>query len=763
MAFSQEVISTVRVEENRYLTDKEVLKLLNLHKGLVYSPDYIYKAVKRAYRKGAFEYISVYRKEEKEGVKLLIKVRDLPVVYDVQFVGNEELSEEELRKAIGVLENPQEVLEEQTSYISGPAVEEKLKIKKLVPIGRPLSLEEIEQMVRRIKLRYALEGYPDVKVSYKIVPIKGASKLVFYIKEGSPQYVDEIVIKGLKRLDPDDIKDVMELEEPNIFLFRFHPPFAEEILENDIANINHFLKNKGFFEGKVEKYEIKKVGKKGVKVILYIHEGPRYKVGKVEIKGNNYFGYGELTKDFFRQLKKNDYYYNQKLVDKLRNTILDKYQNLGLFFTKVYVIPKPNVEKKVVNLLVEVKESPPTYNRWVEIKGNYETRDYVLRRELELYEGDLITKERLKWSNIWIERLGYYAGVDIKPELLTPEFAKTTVKVTERFTGQFSVGLGYSETSGLSGFVSLRKGNFLGMGDIVSVSLSWGEYAKNYSFSYTRKWFLRKPQDLTFSVYNSKRDYDTYTVEYKGISATLTRRFWHYWEWYAGLDLQSVKYSDISPDASIYVKEASRFDSARLIRFGVSRDTRDSYMFPSEGSHFGIGTKLGGLLGGDEKFVKLSLKGSYYLRDPYFDSGTIFSVRGQVGMVKAWGGLGITPIDERFFVGGDYTIRGYRYGYAGPIDPQTEDPVGADRMWTLSVEADYPVKRKFFYVGAFLDMGNGANSWGDLVKDVKAGAGFGIRFVTPMAPIKLDFAWKLKKVKGDTNRFRIHLVIGSFF
>jgi outer membrane protein insertion porin family len=763
LAFSQEVISSVEVEGNKYLTDREVLKLLNLRRGVVYSPDYIYRSVKNAYRKGAFEYIGVYRKEGKEGIKLLIKVKDLPVIYDVQFIGNEELSDEELRKAIGVPENPQELLEEQTSYISGPAVEEKLKLKKLVPIGRPLSVEEIEQMVRRIKLRYALEGYPDVKVSYKIVPVKGASKLVFYIKEGSPRYVEEIEIKGLKRLDPDDIKDVMELKEPNIFLFRFHPPFAKEILENDINNINRFLKSKGFLEGKVERYEVKRVGKEGVKVILYIHEGPRYKIGKVEIKGNTYFGYRELTKDFWRWLKKNDYYFDQKLVEKLKNYILDKYQNLGLYFTKVYVIPKPDIKKKVVNLLVEIEESPPTYNRWVEIKGNYETRDYVIRRELELHEGDLITKERVKWSKIWLERLGYYAGVDIKPELLTPEFAKTTVKVTERFTGQFSVGLGYSETSGLSGFVSLRKGNFLGTGDIVSLSLSWGEYVKNYTFSYTRKWFLRKPQDLSFSAYSTQRDYDTYDVEYKGISTTLTRRFWHYWEWYAGLDIQSIDYSDISPDASIYVKEAAKFSSARIIRFGISRDTRDSYIFPSEGSYFGLGTKVGGLLGGDEKFAKISLKGSYYTKDEYFDTGTILSVRGQVGMIEPWGGKDITPIDERFFVGGDYTIRGYKYGYAGPIDPNTEDPVGAERMWNLSFEADYPIKEKFFYVGAFLDMGNGANSWSDLVKDIKAGAGFGIRFITPMAPIKLDFAWKLKKVPGDTNNFRIHLVIGSFF
>ena len=751
------------MEGNRYLTDEEVLKLLNLKSGIIYSHDYIYRAIKEGYSKGAFEYIGIYERKGKKEISLLVKVKDLPVIYDVQFVGNEELSSQELRKAIGVPENPQELIQQQTGYISGPAVEEKLKLMRLVPIGRPLTVEEIEEMVRRIKLRYALEGYPNVKVKYKIVPVKGASKLVFYIEEGKREYVERIKIKGLKHLSEREIKSVMELEEPNIFLLRFHPPFSPVVLKNDIKNIERYLRSKGYFEGKVESYSVKVSKNGGVTVTLRIHEGTRYKVGNVKLVGNTYFGYKELTEYFFKKLNKEGGYFDERLVELLKREILNRYKNLGLYFTRVEVETEPNPKTKTVDIFVKVYESPPTYNRWTEIRGNYETRDYVIRRELELHEGDLVTQERVKWSKIWVQRLGYYAGVEVKPELLTPEYAKTDVKVKERFTGQFSVGIGYSETSGLSGFLSLKKGNFLGTGDIIGLTLSWGEYAKNYSFSYTRKWFLRKPQDLNISLYSSSHDYDTYNVSYKGFSTTLTRRFWHYWKWHIGLDLQSIDYSDISPDASIYVKEAAQFNSATILRFGFERDTRDNYLFPSEGSFLSLNEKIGGILGGDEKFAKVTLKGSIYKKDPFFDSGTIFSLRGQVGSIGTWGGVDVTPIDERFFVGGDYTIRGYKYGYAGPLDPNTKDPIGADKMWTFSVEADYPIKKNFFYVAAFADMGNGANSWGRLFSDIKAGVGFGIRFITPMAPIRLDFAWKLKKVEGDTNNFRVHLVIGSYF
>ncbi|NPB05536.1 MAG: outer membrane protein assembly factor BamA [Aquificae bacterium] len=759
----QEVISSVKVEGNRFVADEEVLKLLGLEPGVLYSPDLIYSAVKRAYLQGAFEFIAVYRSETPEGVALLVKVKDLPVVYDVEFVGNRKIKDEDLRRILGIPENPQELAEEQTAYISGPAVEEKLQIQRMVPIGRPLTLKEIEEMARQIELYYAYKGYPGTKVRYEIVPVKGASKLVFRIEEGREKWVSDIRIEGLKTLDEDEVKSVMELKEPNWLLFRFHPPFSEELLRYDAENIEKFLKEKGYFEGRVVSYNATTEKDGATTVVIRVHEGPRYKVSKVEISGNTYFGYAELTEKFFKKLKKEKGYYDQKLVDLLKEEILQKYRNLGLYFTRVLVRPEPDPQTKTVKLVVVVEESRPVYNRWTEVRGNYETRDYVIRRELELHEGDLVTEEKVRWSKIWLNRLGYFAGTEVSVEPLEGSYAKTTVKVTERFTGQFSVGIGYSETSGLSGFVSLRKGNFLGTGDIVGLTLSFGEYAKNYSFSYTRKWFMNRPQDLSFKVYQSENDYETYDVKYAGFSTTLTRRFWHYWRWHVGLDLQSIDYDNVSPDASVYVKEAAQFNSATIIRWGVARDTRNSYLFPSDGSYLAFNERFGGLLGGDAKFAKVWVVGSIHRKDEWFDSGTIVNLKGQVGAVGPWGGENVVPIDERFFVGGDFTIRGYKYGYAGPLDPNTGDPIGATKMWVVNFEVDYPVKENLFYLAAFADAGNGFNQWADAFQSVKAGAGFGIRFVTPMAPIRLDFAWKLKKVPGDTDNFRIHLILGSFF
>jgi len=722
----------------------------------------IYKAVKGAYAQRAFESISVYKNETQSGYELLVLVKDLPIIYSIEFEGNKKVPEEELRQVVGAPKNPEQFLEQQLSGLSGPTVEEKLKLIKSLPLGRPLTPEEIEEMARRIKLKYALEGYPDVEVQYRIEPAKGASKLVFEIKEGAPSYVGEIKIEGLKGVKEGDVKKVMELKEPNYLLFRFKPAYSPQILEDDLKRIEEYLKSEGYLEAKVEDYSVKKEGSRA-KITIKVKEGERYKIEEVVVEGNTYFGKNELLGEFLKRLKKEKNYYSKRLIEFLREYILQKYRELGLYATKVLIEEVPDPAKKTVRLIVKVIESPPVYNRWTEIRGNYETRDYVIRREVEVHEGDLLTEDRVKWSKIWLNRLGYFAGVRIEPRLLTPDTAVTDVEVKERFTGQFSVGIGYGETSGLSGFVSLRKGNFLGTGDIVSISASWGEFAQNYSFSYTRKWFMKKPQDLTFSAYSTYHDYDAYNIDRKGISTTLSRRFWRYWRWSVGADFQSIDYSDISPDASIYVKQMAQFNSATILRTGIERDTRDNYIFPTEGSLFSAFNKLGGFLGGDEKFEKMTLQAAVYRSDPYFMKGTIFSARVKTGFITPWGGADVVPIDERFFVGGAYTIRGYKYGYVGPLDPNTGDPIGAKRMLVVNLEANYPIKKDVFYVAGFFDAGNGADTWGGLFKDLKAGAGFGVRFITPMAPIKVDFAWKLKKVPGDSDNFRIHLTIGSFF
>ncbi len=765
LAFSQE-IEKVIIQGNKYINDEVIKGLINIKEGSTYSTERVREAIRRLFRTGLFKKVEVYQEDEdKDGkYELIFKVEDLPVIYKIEFEGNDEIEDDELKEFLGIETELGEVEVEESiqTYTSSPAIEERLAILKKLKLGRILTFKEIEEFRKRIEDFYHRRGFPEAQVSYKLIPKKGASKLVFIIREGAKSYVEDIEIKGNKAFSDRKIKKHMELKEKNILLLRWDAPFSEELLKEDIERIKEFYKSEGFLEVQVD-YKIVKKGAAN-KIIIQIKEGPRYKLGKVKLKGNKLYAYSELVGKILEKNKRKGGYYRREVIEKLKQNIKDRYAEIG--YLNVQTEEKENIdtEKKLVNIILNIHEGKPVYVDKIEIRGNYETRDYVIRREMRAQEHELAIKKDIERSRTRIMNLGYYEDVLIQP--IPKSYAKwdLLVKIRERFTGQFSVGLSYNEITGLAGFIELRKGNFRGTGDIAGISLSYGSQYRNNSLSYTKKWFLKKPMDLDTSIFDRRIEYDTYTVTRTGISLALSKEFWEYWRFSVGTSLQKVKYSDISDQAVTYIKEQAGTRDLRKFFVSVRRDTRDWYLLPSKGSLFRATASTGlGILGGTEEFYKLELEGAKYFSDTYFDTGFILSLKGEVGFVESFGNKRV-PLDERFFVGGDFSIRGYQYGYAGPLDPNTKDPIGAKKKLVMSVEALYPLYKKMFYFATFFDYGLGADNWSDFkLKNFRGGYGIGLRVITPFAPIRIDWAFKTKKVPGDTNRSRVHFVLGTFF
>lgn len=763
--FSQE-IEKIIVKGNKYITDELIKGFLKTKEGSDFSLEKIREDIKRLYRTGLFKKIEVYKEDTNNNGKpeVVFRVEDLPVIYKIEFKGNDELGDDELKEYLGIETELGEIDVEETieGYTSSPAVEERLAILKQLKLGRILTVQEIESLKKRIEEIYKRQGFVGTEVKYKIVPKKGASKLVFTIHEGKKVYVKDIEIKGNKHFSDRKLKGLMELKEPNIFLFRLHPAFSKDLLEEDIEKIKEFYKSEGFLQAEVS-YRVEKNGA-ARKIIIKIKEGPRYKIGKLEIQGNKLFAYSELVENILEKNKRKGGYFRKEVIEKIKRNIVGKYADIGFLNVrieeKIRVVPEKH--KVVITLIIH--EGKPVYVNRIEIKGNYETRDYVIRREMRVQENELAIRKGLNRSRTRIMNLGYYQDVQINPILKEGAKWDLLVKIRERFTGQFSIGLSYNEITGLTGFLELRKGNFRGTGDIVGLSISYGSLYRNNSISYTKKWFLKKPIDLDLSAFDRRIEYTTYTVQRTGFSIAFSREFWEYWRASIGTTIQRVKYSDISEDAVSYIKEQKGTRDSRKIFVTLRRDTRDYYLLPTKGSIIILRNTLGvGLLGGNEKFYKLELEGAKYFSDTYFDTGLILSLKGEIGFVEGYGGK-IVPIDERFFVGGDFTIRGYDYGYAGPVDPATLDPIGAKKKIITSVELTYPLYKNMFYLATFFDYGLGADKWEDFkLSNFRGGYGIGLRIITPFAPIRIDWAFKTKTVPGDTKRSRIHFVLGTFF
>ncbi len=751
-------IKQVEIRGLRYIPEDSIRGLIKSVPGSTYSLETVKGDIKRLYRTGFFEKVEVYSEIVGEDIVLIYQLTDLPVIYKIEFIGNKKLKADDLEKYIGIETEVGKIDTEEATraFTSSPAIEERIEAQRRIKLGRVLSPQEIDFIKRRIEEAYLKEGYPNVEVSYELVPKKGASKIVFNIVEGQPEYLSSIHIEGNKSFRRGKIIEKMTLKPPSLIAFRFRPPFSEEILKEDIKSIEEFYKSEGFLDVKVF-YEVKKRDSR-YDVFIKIDEGQRYKLGDLKIEGNTLFAYSELVGNILKKNKGG--YYRQDVINKLLDNIKAKYSYIG--FMNVQWEKSENISDKKVNVTIKLIEGDPVYVGRIDVKGNYETRDYVIRREMRFQEGELANLRELERSKSRIFNLGYYEDVNIQPVPSSMKNWDFLANIRERFTGQISVGLGYNQVTKISGFVSIRKGNFLGTGDIAGFSISYGTRSRDNSLSYTKRWFLNQPIDLTTSIFDRRVEYSTYTIERAGINFVLSKELVEFWKASAGISFQRVKYSDISPNASSLIKQEEGTRQVRKLSFGLVRDTRDNFIFPTKGSLTELELSSGlKVLGGTEKFIKLSLSHQFFLKDTLFDTGVIWGLKGAFGMVEPYGGKRV-PLDEKFFVGGDFSVRGYSYGYAGPLDPNIKEPVGAKKQVLFSTELNVPLYKNMFYGAVFLDLGRGADKFSDL-KDLRGGYGIGVRFITPFAPIKLDLAFKTKKVPGDTDRSKIHFVLGAFF
>ncbi|NPA58581.1 MAG: outer membrane protein assembly factor BamA, partial [Aquificae bacterium] len=489
-------------------------------------------------------------------------------------------------------------------------------------------------------------------------------------------------------------------------------------------------------------------------ITIEIKEGPRYRLSGLEFKNNNYYTREELLSRFKDDLKIGDYY-NGEVIEKLKNEILDKYTDLGFIFAMVYVEKILDRQNKKVKVIYDIQPGEVFYVDKINISGNYESRDYVIRRELRFAPGDLFRRQDLYRSQTRLYNLGFYNGIGFDPHVKDEGVLDVDVKVQERFTGQISVGAGYSQLTGLSFFLSLRKGNFLGTGDTASISLTLGTTYRNNQLSYIHRWAFYKPVDLGLSIYDRYVDYTTFVSQKQGFSPSLTWELSEYWRIGTGFALDRVKYSDITEDAPQRIKDQEGTYSMFATYLNLTRSTIDNPILPTKGSNFSITFKVGF---GSRGFYKTHFSYSKFFPDKLFYTDWVLSFRVRYGVVEKRKEK--IPLDEYFFVGGDFTIRGFDYGMAGPYDANY-DPIGAKQEIIYNLQLAHPIAERFLWGYVFTDLGKGYN-YGSPFKDLYQSVGIGLKIVTPMAPIDIYYGKVLNPPPG-VGSSRIGFVLGTFF
>jgi len=533
--------------------------------------------------------------------------------------------------------------------------------------------------------------------------------------------------------------------------------FKQELLDEDLKMIEAYYKDRGFLKINMGTPIIAlNEEKTEIFVTLFVYKGLKYTVGDIKFQGN----YAITTEELERDLEvRREEIFNQAKFDRSLSNIQERYAEKGYILMRFNPEYFTSDERKVVNILISISENGIVYIDRILLEGNVVTRDYVIKREFLVKERDPFNVKKIRRTQEKLYNLGFFSDVGIEiGETDDPYRADLICKVTEQRTGLLSVGAGYSSQDGLVGTFQITQSNLFGRGQRLDLMLEFGNKKTNYQVGFTEPWLLGRHILFGVDVYDTDRDRDYYQETRTGGDIRIGPHLTDILSLYFTYAYERVRVYD----ALWQYKNEEGTSNNSSFTTTLIRDTRDNIFDASRGSQNSISFQLSGsILGGETHFVKTFASSSWFF--PTFWR-LVLALQFRYGIVSSFSPSTAVPIYERFYVGGADSVRGYKY--RGEIGP----PEGGVMMFVSNVEYKFPIVmesgRTILQGAVFLDMGG---SWrkgdvnftiGSRDNQLKVGIGAGIRFKTPIFPVRLDWGYGLNHISRE-DKSQWYFTIGQ--
>lgn len=737
--FSQTNIFRIDIEGNKLISNATIISKIKIRAGQEYNENVVNSDVKNLYATGYFDFVKVEKQETAEGIVVVFKVQEKPVIKEISFEGNKRLRKKQLGNALDIKE--------------GVSVDE----------------YKLKEAVNKIKDLYTKKGFTQAEVTYNsVISENNEAHVTFVINEHEVLKVRDIQAEGNKAFSDRRIIKVMKTRPAWLFNRGI---FKEEVLTDDIKRIKDFYMQEGYSDVKVD-VDVKK-GVDGIHLAVSILEGPRYYIGEIKIEGNQKITSEEIEK--VRELKK-DNIYNEQVIYEEASRIRELYMDRGYIFSQVDPLSYYNLQTQKVDITFKITENKIASVEEIHIRGNTKTKDKVIRRELRIFPGEKFEGSKVKKSKQKLENLGFFEEIRFGTEAgSAPEMVDLVVDVKEAKTGYLSFGGGYSSIDEFLGFVELRQRNFdyrnwktfTGAGQDISLMASMGTLSDHYQLSFTNPWILDTPYSFGFDAYKKGHQREenvgyAYEEDVRGGMLRLGREFNDYINTRLAYKLERVEISDVIAEATQDLKDEAGINNLSTGEVSLNFDTRDNVFVPSRGIYFSNTFSVtGGVFGGDKDFTKYFSKLSLYF--PLVNKSVI-ELRFSAGVSDPFDNTDEVPIYERFFAGGASTIRGYQERKIGPIDAATDDPIGGEAIFVNNIEYTYPLT-DFFKLATFFDSGNVWRRNSDFFSDrLFKSIGLGFRVKTPIGPINIDYGWPLDLEPGEEKKEgRFHFSVSREF
>ena len=745
------IVSDIRLEGLEKIPDGTLLNYLPVIQGDPLDEKQASFAIRELYKTGFFADVQLYRDDD----VLVVRVKERPSITDIQFDGNADIDDETLEEAL-----------------KGVGLAK----------GRIFNRSLLEKLTQELESVYFSQGKYNVKIEVEVEELdQNRVNIDINISEGIKSRIKQINIIGNNVFDDGRLLDEIQLGIPSAWaVFSDADEYSKPKLQADLESIRSYYLDRGYIKFNVDSTQVSITpDKKDIYVTINVSEGDVYSVGDVQLTGEMV-----INKNVLEQLisTKPGETFSRKKMTESQKALEDRVGMTGYAFAKVSVLPEVNEEDRTIGLTYTMDPGRKVYVRRITFFGNFKTRDEVLRREMRLMEGSVLASDKLERSKIRIQRLSFVEEVEFDTRSVpgTDNQVDIDVTVTERLSGSFNIGAGFSQAQGLLFNVGLTQENLMGTGQALSINVNTDRANTVYSVSHTDPYHTVDGISRTLSASFRKRDaaqeeIANYLSNSWGLNLTYGIPMSEVNTLRLGIGFNAIDLRvGVSPSLDVVefiAKNGNEFDNFSLIA-SYSHDTRNRTVFATRGSAQTLASNAT-IPGSDLEYYKVSYDTKFYF--PMTQSLTLL-LHSDLAYGDGYGDTDELPFFERYFAGGLRTVRAFNTNSLGPRDLLSNDPIGGNLRVVGGADVIFPIPfmekppssvrlSAFFDIGnVFLDKAPTYNSTenGFDASQLRMSTGLSFVWLAPIGPLRFSYGTALNDVPGDDLR-AFQFSIGSFF
>jgi len=734
-------IEDIEVEGLERIAPGTVFTNLPVQVGDVFDDARSAEVVRALFRTGFFSDISLRRRDN----VLVVVVEERPAINEINIEGNRDIKDDELMDALRQVGMSR---------------------------GRVFNRTVLERMENELRQQYYARGKYNVRIDVDVEELeRNRVDVNIDIAEGQVAKIRRINLVGNESFEDKEILRRFDSGIPRWYAFfsrRDH--YSRQKLSGDLETLRSKYLDSGFVNFNIDSTQVSLTpDRKDIYVTVNVDEGDQYTVSDVRLGGNLIIDENELMElvaigpgDVFSRAR----------INESAEAITQRLGDEGYAFANVNPIPELDDENRQVSLTLFVDPGQRVYVRRINFTGNDRTRDEVFRREMRQMEGGWFSSTNVDRSRVRLQRLSYVESVNVETRRVpgSDDQVDLDISVTERFSGSFTVGVGYAQSEGVLFNLGLSQENFMGTGRRVALAFNNSSVNRVYSLSYLNPYYTLDGISRGFTLFYRETD-----AEQADISRYATNRFggnltygiplteYDTFRVTPGYEQVEVLTSAFTPtEINDFLDRNGRTYDIYSLETSFTHDTRDRTVFATEGNLQRVGLKVA-LPGSAFEFYKADFRTQWFL--PLRGSLSL-GFSGEINYGESYGDSEELPFFENYFAGGARSVRGYRDFSLGPRD-SNNDPYGGTFRAIASTELLFPPPflddSGNMRMSLFLDAGQVYGNFEDFeAGEIRTAAGIGMTWLSPVGALTFSLAQALNDKPGDDTQV-FQFSIGAAF